>query len=342
MDEERLEQELRAYFQEEVEKVEPPNEWWDQTISRLSESKRSSRCSGLLPKTRLAWTLASVLILLLVGGTVYGASSVIREFFWKHVEEPGLTQVLDLSQTIDGVTVRLERAYADANVVLAGFTVSGPDERYYTDYVLKSDSDHNIPMMMGVGIVPGSDILHDWQPSERIAVVAAFDASTLETALSTLNLQLTVRVSDSSDLDQNQAITGPFVFNFSVPFYAGKVIQLNQTVEAVSTAVTLERIIISPWATRTVLRLSSAEAGRPVPIVTLQLPNGDSQNGVFSRDSGDSSWQYMVGNFTDQPGEWVLTVKELVFPPVSPKAGPHPASDIKRLAGPWVFHFQVP
>jgi hypothetical protein len=65
---------------------------------------------------------------------VYAANSVIDEIFQKYtgnIGKNGLSQEMDISQTINGVTVRLERAYADNNVVLLGYTVSGPAD-YFT------------------------------------------------------------------------------------------------------------------------------------------------------------------------------------------------------------------
>src|SRR4030042_495241 len=189
MDREGLEQELRHYFQVEVKKIEPSSEWWDRAISRLTEQKHRSRWFGFMPKTRLAWVLLP-LILLLIGGAAYGASSLIKELFQKyasHIEEAGLAQELDLSQTINGVTVKLERVYADANVVLVGFTISGPDERYSSDVQLFTTGGQNLPMMLGFGHVPEfNEVLGEWHPTGRLALVSIFDASSINGATSTI------------------------------------------------------------------------------------------------------------------------------------------------------------
>jgi hypothetical protein len=78
MDDERLEQKLRDYFKTEVQGLVPPGEWWDREIYRLDERKSYSLWHSLLPKTRLAWVLLPV-ILLLLGGTMYGAGSLIQD-----------------------------------------------------------------------------------------------------------------------------------------------------------------------------------------------------------------------------------------------------------------------
>jgi hypothetical protein len=81
MNNERLEQTLQDFFETEVRAVMPPGEWWDRAISRLEERKSYSRWHSLIPKTRLAWVLLP-LILLLIGGTVYGAGTLIHDKFF--------------------------------------------------------------------------------------------------------------------------------------------------------------------------------------------------------------------------------------------------------------------
>lgn len=352
MIEERLEQELRDYFKAEVKKVEPSPEWWNDAISRLGGKRCSSRWSGLMPKTRLAWALVSLVILMLVGGTVYGASSLIRELFQKyatHIEQAGLAQELDLSQTIDGVTVKLERAYADANVVLVGFVVSGPKARYFADFGQLSTADgQNISGMIGIGTVPGSDVVFgSWRPSERVAMIAAFDASSVKGAPSELSLRLETSVADSPIPGENQASVGPFIFDFNILFHTGKVINVGRTVEAAGVPVTLEQVVISPWATRAIFSFSppyESTRSRPLLVASLQPAGGDFKNSSLGKILEASSAEFFVGDFTGRPGEWSVIVSELVFPPEpsGQKIETHPASDTKRLAGPWAFHFQVP
>ena len=131
MYEEKMEQQLHDYFQAEIISIEPTLDWWDRTIYNVTGQKKASRRYGFLPRTRLAWVFLPLLLLLLVGGTVYAASPQMREIFLKyagHIEKAGLVQQMDMSQTVNGVTVRLERVYADNNEVLLGYTVSGPRE----------------------------------------------------------------------------------------------------------------------------------------------------------------------------------------------------------------------
>lgn len=72
MDEERLEQELRDYFNAEVKKAEPSPEWWNRAISRLSEHKENSRPEKTafwkLRPSLITVPLSIFLLVILVGG----------------------------------------------------------------------------------------------------------------------------------------------------------------------------------------------------------------------------------------------------------------------------------
>lgn len=347
MDRDRLEQELRNHFSTEVKEAEPSRDWWHNAIARIKESKHRSRWFGLVPKTRLAWVLVPVLVLL-VSGTVYGASPIIRELFhnWATgVEEAGLAQEMDLSQTIDGVTVKLERAYADENVVLVGFTVSGPEARYYAEAGKLSTADgQNLRGMIGMGAVPGSQmILGSWQSSERTAVITAFDASSLEGNPSELNLTLETSVADAATTGESstmgKATIGPFKFDFSIPFHAGKVIEVSQTVEAAGVPVTLERVVISPWATRAMFSFDlppEEDQSGYIPTVSLEFPSGKTQNFnfVFGGGSKASFAQYFVGDFSGEQGTWNVVVNKLNIDRGNGEG--------EELAGPWIFQIDVP
>jgi hypothetical protein len=349
MGKDRLEKQLEDYFQTEVQDIEPSSEWWNNALTRAVHQERRSRWSLLIPRTRLAWALLP-LIILLVGGTVYGATSLVRELFQRlatHVEEAGLAQELDLSQTIDGVTIKLERAYADSNVILLGYTVSGPESRYHSEFGELSTADgQEIPAMMGMGTVPGSSlVMGSWPETQRAAIIAAFDASTIKGIPSELNLKLETSVTDSPIFRETHSSSGPFIFEFTLPFHAGSTIDVNQTVEAAGIPITLERVIISPWATQAVFSFSPPYDNikkRPLTIASVQPAGEDTVRSGLGKTEELVSREYFIADLTGKSGVWTVMIKELVFPPESPTPGPHPASDTKRLAGPWIFQFQIP
>jgi hypothetical protein len=331
MEKDRLEQELRNHFLVEVGEVEPPHGWWNNAISQVVAKKNHSRWFGLVPKTRLAWAFLPLIVLLL-GGAVYAASSLLSELFQKHapqIEEAGLAQEMELSQTINGITVSLERAYADSNVVMVGFRVSGPDARYQPEVgkLLTADG-QNLPGMIGVG--SGSKtIMGDWNASE-LAMIYTFDTSFLRNVPSELSLILEADIADLPIIGESKILAGPFRFEFDVPLHGGKSIDIGQTIETTGVPVTLEQVMISPWGVRAVLQLPDGD--KYMPIVSLTLPNGDLVNGALIKHVEASIVQYSMGDFTGQVGEWTMVVSELV------------SSDTpqQRLAGPWVFRFDVP
>ncbi len=357
---ERLEQELRDYFIAEVQQVEPSREWWNNTISSLGEQRYRSFWSVLMLKTRLAWALLP-LVFLLIGGTAYGATLVVRNLFSNYarqVEEAGLAQELDLSQTVDGVTVRLERAYADGNVVLVGFTVSGPEERYFAHGGKLSTLDgQGLSQMFAAGVVPGSEIISGgWRPTERTALIAAFDASSLYRESTVISFHLETRVDRPPLAEGFQPSIGPFIFDFDLPFNAVKVVSVEQTAEASGITITLERVEITPWAAKAVFHFPPDE--NITPIISLELPGGTSIRESFGHTPNESSREYrdyFTGDFTSQHGEWALVISELVLPSAAEvewtefeidgqkvMAGKGSGSDANRLAGPWVFRFEVP
>jgi len=332
MEKDRLENELRNHFSAEVEEAEPSHGWWHNAISQVVTKRNRSRWLGLVPKTRLAWAFLPLVVLLL-GGAVYGASSLLGDLFQRHapqLEEAGLAQELELSQTINGITVSLERAYADSNVALVGFTVSGPDTRYQAEIGGLSTADgQNLFGIIGVG-TGSKEIMGNLNSS---ATIYTFDTSTLKEVSSELNLILEVSVADLPMIGESETLAGPFVFEFDVPFHAGKSIDISQTVEAAGVPVILEQVTISHWGVRAVFQ--NPDGDDYFPILSLTLPNRDQANGSLVRHTETSIVNYFRGDFTQQSGEWTLTVTELVV-----LNGPNTPQ--QRLAGPWVFHFDVP
>lgn len=331
MEKDRLEQELRNHFSAEVEEAEPSHGCWNSAISQVVTKRNRSRWFGLVPKTRLAWAFLPLVVLLL-GGAVYGASSLLSELFQRHapqLEEAGLAQELELSQTINGITVSLERAYADSNVALVGFTVNGPDKRYQAEISGLSTADgQNLSGMIGVG-TGSKEIMGNLNSS---ATIYTFDTSTLKNVSSELNLILEVSVADLPMVGESKALAGPFRFEFDVPFHAGKSIDVGQTVGSSGIPVMLEQVTISHWGISAVFQIPDGKDY--APLTSLTLPNGNQVNGSLSMHRETLIVKYFMGDFTSQAGEWTLTVSELVLD--------SPNTPQQRFAGPWVFHFDVP
>ncbi len=348
---ENLEQELRYYFQREVQRAELSAGWWSKIVTGVITKRPRSPRFGFWPKTRLGLALVPV-ALLLMGGTVYSATLLGRDYFSKMapgISEAGLAQVYDLEQTTNGITVRLERAYADANVVLVGFTISGPKHNYYiSDINLSTTEGQNLSGLTSLIGVPKSDlVIGDWQPSERNACVYSFDAAAMQGMPSELDLELTIAVTDSATAKEGQNVVGSFAFDFSVASHGGKIISIGQTTETSGVTITLEKIIVSPWATRAVIQVypaSDERGSRAIPLASINFSDGSSVKDNLGHDTGTYHEDYFAGDFTSQSGEWTVTVNELVYPPMhsDQQIQNNSENDTKRVTGPWIFHFQVP
>ena len=357
MYEERLEQELRDFFRTETTAQEPDFNWWDKTISNITGQNKRNRWLGLIPKTRLAWILLP-LVLILVGGTAYAASSVIDQFFQKlgSIGKNGLSQEMDLSQTINGVTVRLERAYADNNVVLLGYTVSGPADYFAGLDKLTTTDGQILPDGGAMGFKPGfTDVFDNWAPAERLAVVGTFDASSLTGVSSELNLNLMVPVRDWTNPGINAPVVGVFTFNFSMPVHPGIDVNVNQTAAAKGFSFTLRNVEISHYQTKVLFQpftQAFRDSGANL-IITLTTPSGKSVPISAGGLNGDLPVYYFMGDFTGEHGEWTVTISELDYPgdltetTVVPGSGGdviegRSAGPSTHLSGPWVFHFKTP
>lgn len=371
------EQQATQILQEIAEQEVPASlDLWPAIRARVQPQRRSSRWAQLMPNTRLGWAFLALALFLAFGAVAYAVVPVVSRLFQqeaglRHVEQANLVQELNLSQTVDGVTVTLERAYADANRIVVGFTIkSPPGQRYHARHLTLTDAAGTVfPGTVGYGVTGQSDILGVSLPPGEGAYVLAFDAAAVEGAPAELDLRLVMEVEelvlppdapeppptpDSPPAEPPDsivvevlrplpvgAIVGPFTFDFSVPFIPGRVAEVNQTVEAARVAICLERVVVTPSETRAYLRFDSPAGAemRWTPIALLKAPGDEESESYFAYSGNDDPPLYRYGFLAplyERRGEWTLTVTELVG---SDLARP---GEETRLAGPWMFHFVVP
>jgi len=352
---------------------------WPAIRAQVRPQQHPSWWTRLKPATRLGWAGLILGALLLFGGVAYALNPVISQVFrlfpgWQHVEEAHLAQEVNLSQTLDGVTVTLERVYADANEIVIGYTIKGPNgQRYHAYHLTLTDAAGAVfPGTVGYGMSGQSDILEASLPPGEGSYVLAFDAAAVTGAPKELDLRLVMELeklvlppdapSPSPTLagspaeppesmvvvleplptPDERAIVGPFAFDFSVPFIPGRVAEVNQTVEAAGVAMRLERVVVTPSETRAYLRFDSPGGAetRWAPIVMLKAPGDEKSQSYFAYSVNADPPIHQCGFLAplyDRQGEWNLTVTELVGTDLAQQ----PSEDI-RLAGPWVFRFRVP
>jgi hypothetical protein len=316
---------------------------WLAIRARVTPRHRS-RWVQLMPTTRLSRVFLVLALCLAFGAGAWAVSPIVDRLFrvdpgLDHVGQAGLGQDLALSQTVDGVTVTLEWAYADANRIAIGLTVHG-------SYILGYDLAHialrdrhgrPFPLSMGMGAKGQSDVLQLELSSGEGAHVLSFDASALRGAPSTLDLGLVVEVA-RSPMPLSQHVIGPFIFDFSLPLNPGKVVDVQQRVTAASVDVELRQVVVTPSETRVLLCLG-APGGIGTnwgAVSTLRTETGQA-DGVWVRSAAEGCALHgFLPPLYDQPGEWTLTVTELVMHDRTQPGEP------ARMAGPWVFHFHVP
>ena len=363
MDAQLLQQELRSHFQTQVNAAEPSAQWWTNAVARATEARRPAQWRMGLRRSRLAWVLIPLAALLLAG-IAYASSSVIRELFERlapWIEHAGLSQEINLSQTIDGVTVRIERAYADSNAAVVGYTISGPPitasgvgQRYFSrPGALSIEGGPTLKSSGGSGTVPGSqDVLGAWRPTDRLAVLTMFDTSSVEGTPPELKVTLPILVYDRVPIPEaGPATTRSYTFDFNIKFHAGTVVNVGQTVEAAGVAITLDQVRIAPWESRVSFIIGPPyddSNDRPWPRVTITTPGGESAE----PPSGQGNWQFFYGDFSAQKGVWTVVISELNLGMVNvewteveingQKVRMGKGGETKTLAGPWVFHFSVP
>jgi hypothetical protein len=241
-------------------------------------------------------------------------------------EVVSLAQQYDLSQTIDGVTAKLEYAYTDMNAAIVGVSVEGSDRnssfRLYMQDGRELEGSHATATERG-----------DW--------VWSFHMPAIDGNPSSLNLRMEISVSEDSE---------HFIFDFEAPYYGGKVVNVGQTVETAGVEVEFERLIISPREMQAIFYISPQTDERGIYArlsIEVLLPDGTSA--TTSQSGGNNSiekavTEHIFGDFTAQCGEWVITIDDLAYPPLMDESKLYQInspSDTVRLAGPWVFTVQV-
>ena len=306
--------------------------------------RHRSRWVHLKPTTRPGWALLVMALCLAFGAGAWAVSPIVDRLFrvdpgLNHVGQAGLGQDLALSQTVDSVTVTLERGYADANRIAIGLTAHGP---YILGYdlahvALRDVDGRTFPLSVGMGVKGQSDVLQLELSSGESAHVLSFDASALQDAPSALDLHLLVEVA-RSPMPLSQHVIGPFIFDFSLPLNPGQVVDVQQRVTAASVDIELRQVVVTPSETQILLCLGApGEKGTGWGAVSILRTETGQADGVWFRSAEEGCALHgFLPPLYDQPGEWTLTVTELVMHDRAQMGEP------TRIAGPWVFHFHVP
>ncbi|MCS7252096.1 MAG: DUF4179 domain-containing protein [Anaerolineae bacterium] len=126
-----------------------------------------------------AWRTAGLMLVLALAGMAYAPSLWEAFFSTRLLEQGGKLQALSLSQTRDGITVTVERAYADANRIVIGYRVQGlpvsSGISRHPQLTLEDPEGRRIPELIGEGLVGASEALGAALPPGEIGGAVSFD-----------------------------------------------------------------------------------------------------------------------------------------------------------------------
>lgn len=306
--------------------------------------------SGLLPpplrmfranagtRRPLSFRLALVLTLLIVALVLAGTASAYIVPVLQQVlgMEPATQHLLQskqysnyhLSKTYDGFTITIEKAYADSNRVIIGYTIQSPAGRdpqfvfSFAGSVLKTAQGVVLPGLEGIG-------------SANIGIngnVFSFDAANIQGNPKAIQLDMSIPY---GYLPQNSGfqVKGYLMFDFSVPFHLGRVANIHQSLTVNGKTVTLDRVVVTPSETRLYIEGLNNQEMR---YFTTELSVESQQYQGFA---GHYYGATMFGieynqSLFNKHGVWTLVIKR--------NSLPTKASPIAINGGPWTFHFVVP
>lgn len=249
--------------------------------------------------------LAAIAALVVLTGAGYAAVSFLpstwqRDRALDRVFQRGLVTELQLAQTVDGVAVRLERAYADVNRIAIGVSVDAPGLGGQAtiapwSFALQDSAGHRFEAGTGHGYGAAG--------SPYGAMVVVFDATSLAGSSSPLDLRLTIdRVSGS-----DRGVAGPWEFHFTLPVHGARVATATAIVEGVNVDV---RVVAAPSETRVVVHAVDA-AGRPWKHGLRLVIGDESYRPAWGRCQRDGTCPLFVfmDSLSDREGGWAVVLE---------------------------------
>lgn len=336
---------------------------WPEVRRRAQQtSARPSVDRGEEPKRswwfrrRSGW-IAACLALTLVGGAAYAATGLMGmldatyEETVPYVHEHRLGTPVDSEVSRGGVTVAVDRVYADSSYVAVGYTVRGLENlgdpvQISSDVELQNAGARKAPDYELVDgfwstLLPTRD---DAARGGEAGTVVFEPRRPLEANRQQHFRALVEFTGPAGPVPKNgsfktERLGRPFVLEFGAPVGPSPVINVDQTVEAGGVPITLTQVVNSPAKTRAYLCFDPPRGTYDSPVVKTRLfrearlaDSPVTDEGSETADSGCASYVFDEVLYGD-PGTHSLTVERLV--PDDPKiAG--------TIEGPWTFRFDVP
>jgi hypothetical protein len=241
-------QELRQVLHQLADQAVPSNyDMWPMLREQLAVQSHRSMRKRLTPATRLGWLAYALVVFLFISITAYATGPWISRLFERDERfqdiDLSLRQPLDLSQTIENVTITVEWAYADTDWMLVGYTICTSDGKRFDPYneILTEKAGITLPWQGAYGVTGQSDMLQVTLPAGEGTYVAIFEnisaSRTLEVHFEVHAQELILPSQEASPPEEDNSettvllnpvpvgsIVGPFTFDFTAP-----VISSNQS-----------------------------------------------------------------------------------------------------------------
>ena len=349
MDEKRLSQILREIAQEEI--PDDMNLWSD--IQKAAQ--RPSRWMRLAPKSRIGWVALLVAALLTIGATAYAVDFLLQNFDpgLEAADNANLIVYLNDTQTIGDVSVTLEYAYADANRIAIAYNgtalvpITSSASLGFTEIHLTDDQGREFNnYLFGGGGGGGGGSAEATVVAVSFGLVDNYDASIIDDSPDELHLHLELTVGDMTPImggggggggggsvapaeAEPFEPVGPFIFDFTVPFNPGRVMNEPQTVTAADIPMRLNRVVVTPSLTRLELCYEQPPINDNSPywnpVVSLTVDGEEVLAGtplyrdmVSTSDDAECANYNILQALNDQLGEWELSIDTLLLPGTAP------------------------
>ncbi len=300
-------------LQEVYTKPEVP-QWltWNTTKARYTEEKMKLQNKAQLP-IALRWqpmrgvslSMGIALALLLttvVGAAAFAVPSLLQALYPTNLVQHDAFTPVEKSATVNGTQITVNSAYADANQVIVGRILKGPDAQFLYP-TLKTKLGQVIPLMVG-SYAPSID--------GRTASTQAwyFDAVGITGNPTKLDLVLqTYACHPGNPGNECQQKLHKADIAFTVPFRGGKVVNVQKSVTSKGKTVTLERIVIADSGTRIIVRGIALEAELR-HMSQLSVPGEKPFDEEYSTPVANGDYSFIEKSLVGKHGTWTFTITE--------------------------------
>lgn len=284
--------------------------------------------------SRLALIAASLVVAVILIGATPEAIDILQRAFdlepaTHRMTELNLGTAVDMSSTVNGFTVRVERVYADANMVVIGYTMSGPDGREFNNFHpfdFEASSNPTLIDAKGVELLHGPIAWGAGVQDGRGGYVEVYDASTVWDGGPDLSVIWQVSAITAIEMQEQGAdisssaertcdgevcfltVDGPFSFDLKIPLADSRVVQPHQELSAGDHNVILERVSTTP--TNTQVDLRGAGPAARVEIVTSSATHSLLPPQVVPSSSTiNDVWKYTLPeSLLNEGSQWTVIV----------------------------------